>query len=625
MDVAGVLDELMAEVESSLALPASGSSPPSDTTDASATDTLSPASSLESASSPTSSPESASSPPSSPESASSPPSSPESASCSGGSPEVARGAETEHIRVGAIDLFLTEAAEHLDPHSPQEGPQSPAWRILRPAADRPLGSDEPSDDAAASSPDVKAPAHDPLIVISRMSLTKVENSTASRIVRHGIVRSSLSRAVDLARPPNDIHYRDHVYNFETCSPFVRRGRFLADLDAIVQTRASGRRVTQVVAVGATEGKHLPLLASLFPRVEFTVYDARPYKLVFDESTQPARGRMTMFHRQFTDEDAEYWRYQTGVVFICAEKDAKTAARWTAIMMPNAAQLRMCLPLPPAKEPAYAALAPVQYPRGQVRLHPWAEYRPDRARLYVHSDPEAPDLVSYDSRSIVDALHWQHIGWREWGSFAHVVPVSSAKDAPVPGLCSCFDCALEVSVWQDYVRVVRPSSGAGEIAALMRRTGAALNLPLNRDKHGIQPLPGLQSHADGVRRTDNGLSVRRPDGGRQERGHERGHRGGKNGGQDSRRARTPPARQGARGPARQGDKHRRPPNHSAAASPLVRGHARPELAQSTSPPTRSSAGPSARGSSARSDPPALLLSAAVNAAIESVKNSLPAPY
>lgn len=55
----------------------------------------------------------------------------------------------------------------------------------------------------------------------------------------------------------------------------------------------------VVYIGAAPGTHIPVLAALFPLIEWHLYDPRDFNI-------PSVGKIHLYNRLFTEDDAEYW-------------------------------------------------------------------------------------------------------------------------------------------------------------------------------------------------------------------------------------------------------------------------------------------------------------------------------
>jgi hypothetical protein len=155
----------------------------------------------------------------------------------------------------------------------------------------------------------------------------------------------------------------------------------------------------VVYVGAADGRHIGLLAKLFPKMTFDLYDSE--KFMVKKSQQ-----ITIYNRYFDDDDAErYAKDHNKILFISdirnldieivkrkdptlafddlIDEDMERQSNWIKIIKPIAASLKFHLPY---VRPTY------EYLTGPIYLQPFSPISTEN-RLYV---------TDYNKTKIYDA-------------------------------------------------------------------------------------------------------------------------------------------------------------------------------------------------------------------------------
>lgn len=264
------------------------------------------------------------------------------------------------------------------------------------------------------------------------------------------------------------------------TPLAPLWHLLGELAALTRAdELTGGAPLTVLYADAPAGA-VPLLATLFPWHEFHVLGA-PATLEFPGALAAARERVFV-----TAAPPAYWAGRGDVVLI-AGGPAGTAAALHAAVAPLAA----LLPFDPC--------APAGAPPGALLRVPWAPLAPDApARLFVGGPGAAPP----DARTYLRAAYHQNVVLREWGDYAHGLDPSA-----VPGLCPCYDCALEVALWRVYVAgpLARPAAAPlrrwyGErdeaVSGLMLAAARAARQGRRVAPHGAAPrgLPPLEKRA-----------------------------------------------------------------------------------------------------------------------------------
>ena len=104
------------------------------------------------------------------------------------------------------------------------------------------------------------------------------------------------------------------------------------------------------------------------------------------------------------------------------------------------------------------------------------------RLYV-TDPDSEKL--YDSLDYEEKLFYHNIISRSWEFYPHDFPIGF-----VYGVDHCFDCALEIHIWREFIRNCRPEVDEDyydeATADLMNKSSRIIHKDLKLFHHGIDP-------------------------------------------------------------------------------------------------------------------------------------------
>ncbi len=266
----------------------------------------------------------------------------------------------------------------------------------------------------------------------------------------------------------------------------------------------------VVYAGAAPSIHTPLLCELFPGLEFFLYD--PARFAIRDTK-----KIHVFRSLFTDGIAESFRNKK-VAFIsdirsgdsvkkiqefeeAVSTDMGMQRKWVEIMQPVASLLKFRLPYTEDGE-----AEKVDYFDGIAFLQVWSPRSSTELRLFV-TDPDSKK--TYDPAEYEEKLFYQNIISRGWEFFPHNFPLGLVK-----GLDYCFDCNLELHIWNEFLENCCPEVDkdyyVDATAELMNRSSRVISKGLDLFHHGMFPdtpmiekvqkiLPELQMYLISKRR------------------------------------------------------------------------------------------------------------------------------
>lgn len=171
---------------------------------------------------------------------------------------------------------------------------------------------------------------------------------------------------------------------------------------------------KVVYVGAAEGYHTNIIAELFPKLTFDLYDLRKFHI---DNKWIKSGQITLFHEYFTDTHAQaYAETNERILFICDMRDlemgkyksAEQIAESDLIVMEDMQlQMKWCQMIKPAK--AYLKfrlpyeIPKIEYLSGTIYLQPYIKLSTE-ARLCT-SDYDT--IIEYDTKKFDEMLAWHN--------------------------------------------------------------------------------------------------------------------------------------------------------------------------------------------------------------------------
>ena len=340
-----------------------------------------------------------------------------------------------------------------------------------------------------------APANDcraaGLVEFATHCLTADERAAAAREAVARTPAPELTLGPDSPRLPYRRYNVVESATIRTPLHVGQRKLLMEEVDFLT-AHAVGARV--VVYAGAAPGTHIPYLGTLFPWLEWELFDPRE----FAPGTRHAP-RVRTHVQFFEDVDAKKFAGRPGVLFVSDIRtgeavhtlDTATAnalvaddmamqRRWVELMRPAAFSLKFRLPY----SVNGGRLAPVEYLAGEVRVQPWAPLSSTETRLVGGAGDWARSAL-YNPMQYESANYFLNTITRQWRTFPHGVPTAS-----VPGLDLCFDCAAEVLLWRRYEAARgRPDSGPAAdaaVAAHMRNVSTLIRRGLREAYHGMFP-------------------------------------------------------------------------------------------------------------------------------------------
>jgi cap2 methyltransferase len=255
----------------------------------------------------------------------------------------------------------------------------------------------------------------------------------------------------------------------------QRKLLLSEVDFLSDFASPG---DTVVYAGAAPGIHIGLLAQLFPRLRFELYDPREFTVKKSKAIKTTVGF-------FTDETARKYAGRDDVLFVSdirvgtegrhpneaeVAKDMEMQMDWVRIMNPRAAMLKF--------RPAYDSEKPVRYLAGVRRLQAWAPQTSTETRL-VATRPYT--TTEYSPKDHEGRMFHLNSVVRESAQFDHGVPLGL-----VEGLDHRFDSATEVRIWAKYLRSAGAEASSEGIARLFHRASKALGRGIIRGTARARP-------------------------------------------------------------------------------------------------------------------------------------------
>ena len=253
---------------------------------------------------------------------------------------------------------------------------------------------------------------------------------------------------------------------------------------------TGTGTITVVYAGAAPGYHLGMLARLFPKTVWHLYDPSEFHL---HGTPDVLTRIYPHCQFFTDATAREWTDRCDI-FISDIRlnppgavdpaaawsqefedqvavDMAAQAAWTELIRPR---LGASLKWRPPYVSGVGAPQPFRYLRGRVLVQTWPSRSSTEGRLIVSgADAAAGARFEVDLGHYQDSCAQRNTVVRPWARY-DCGPEFNTGDgdesgrapAPVsvPGFDCCFDCASESAAWRAYC--ARPDAVARDPVALM---------------------------------------------------------------------------------------------------------------------------------------------------------------
>ena len=230
----------------------------------------------------------------------------------------------------------------------------------------------------------------------------------------------------------------------------------------------------VVYAGAAPGTNIGIVSTLFPEVEFHLYDPAPFKIKSNE-------KIHLYQQYFTDNDAARWTGRSDILFISdirtadytktknldeneaqIMKDMDMQMRWFTIINPVSGQLKFRPPYTGGTRPAH-----IKYLYGYVFRQPWAPQTTTEGRLVPVRGPDGKWLsIAWSTQKYQDQMFHLNVIVRE--TYKYVNPFDqSNKPIDSPELLNDWDSRTEAQIWIDYLMKRTGNAGKQTVVALSR--------------------------------------------------------------------------------------------------------------------------------------------------------------
>jgi hypothetical protein len=205
----------------------------------------------------------------------------------------------------------------------------------------------------------------------------------------------------------------------------------------------------IVYAGCAVGRHIPVLASLYPQLQFHLYDTRTCGFIADS-------QLILHREKFTNKTADFWK-KSGrqLIFICDVRsmsytdqryeqhnqyDMENQAKWVQIMQPMWWSLKFRLPYFVVEKDE-----PYKYLTGWLMLQPFARALSMEMRLFGNSG----HMTTYNPRRLEQLMFYHNTEVRPVrDAFCNVYSLDDKKYAE-PGFNHGYDIAYLLYVIDKY--------------------------------------------------------------------------------------------------------------------------------------------------------------------------------
>lgn len=224
----------------------------------------------------------------------------------------------------------------------------------------------------------------------------------------------------------------------------------------------------VVYAGAAPGSHLNYLSTIFPGLDFDLFDEK-------EFCAKQTKNITIKSNKFTRSIAQkYVAINRKILFICNVRtfryqadgqddindDMENQLDWYRIIKPQAALLNFRLSRTPDK---------TSYLKGHLMIEPWASSKAAECRLMVKKDAK---MIDYDYQTFeANLYHFQNITRVMY--YNH--DVDSVKNA---GLDHCYDCRTEIFILEKYLTEVQRVKSDGQMKISIANMSQGISREIN---------------------------------------------------------------------------------------------------------------------------------------------------
>lgn len=327
--------------------------------------------------------------------------------------------------------------------------------------------------------------------------TNNEKTEIQKILRKNIIGQQFKRddllmaksAADLNTIKTPIIYRSgkQYENMLFSFNFLHHGQrklFNTELYLLSKYLKTHNAKANVIYAGAAAGNHFPYLSSLFPNVDFYLYD--PAKFAIKETN-----RIHIYNEFFTDDVATSWgpggnmsaKHGDADFFLCdirvdisdksdedreaqVTEDMNRQLAWAKLVKPKKASMLKF-------RPPYVSNAQLEYLPGHILWQTWPPKASGETRLITEYKQFDKPLVIYNVGTYENLAAYHNIVERSYSRYTDL-PLFNM----VPGYNGGWDCRAEAETWIMYLDIVKgakPTPGA--IANKMNALTRALKQPL----------------------------------------------------------------------------------------------------------------------------------------------------
>jgi hypothetical protein len=262
-------------------------------------------------------------------------------------------------------------------------------------------------------------------------------------------------------------YQSRGHTYKSVHHDGQRKLLMCEIQFLTHHYRAGRR-TAVVYVGAAPGKHIVLLAEMFPGLCWALYDMR----AVDAAVQWLAG-VLYYDRYFGIEDAKAWapegwfgsqfdsvlmvsdiRESSGrkvddAIQAAVAEDMRQQQEWVETLKPNAALLKFCLPYTDPKHGVYDG--ETTYLTGANVLPIWGPATTTETRLEVVPVDSTADRTAYTYARTTYSWreHEEKLYYFNTVMRSKLYPQVKSEHGPAGPYDRCFDCTAEQAVLYAY--------------------------------------------------------------------------------------------------------------------------------------------------------------------------------
>jgi len=218
--------------------------------------------------------------------------------------------------------------------------------------------------------------------------------------------------------------------------------------------ANDTRPIYIVYAGSAPGDHMPMLADMFPMMQFELYDPNEFKI---KEIIPNINTYTDKAGWFTDEVAELWKDDSK--YVCFISDIRTfpannetiienmtdQRRWWDIIKPELSMFKFRLPWTTEK---------TEYMEGDIYLQVYPPITSTETRLIVKKD--AP-IIKYDNTKYEEQCYYHNMVTRN--SIHNISLFTNGETIDDINLYNkhidaCYDCMAFIYIVKKYMEVIK---------------------------------------------------------------------------------------------------------------------------------------------------------------------------